>query len=88
VERRLCLIGGIGLGTGLLVYGLRMKAPWACVVGSLGLGLVAASLAGVDLAWWGGGDGQFGPDGSRPGEPIRQGRTDRAPRPAYAGAYI
>jgi hypothetical protein len=78
VERSLCLIGGIGLGAGLLASGLTMRAPWACVVGSLGLGLVAASLAGTDLVRWAGAEG----------EPGRQREMRRGPRPAYAGAYI
>jgi len=35
----------VGLaGCGLLGYGFRMNAPWACVVGSVGLGLMAESL--------------------------------------------
>lgn len=35
----------VGLaGCGLLGYGLTMDAPWACVVGSIGLGLMAEGL--------------------------------------------
>jgi len=87
VERSLCLIGGVGLGAGLLAYGLTMRAPWACVVGSLGRGLVAAGVAGAEMGRWGG-ERAFGPTTGRHEQLGRQGRTERSPRPAYAGAYI
>ena len=86
MERNLYLIGGIGLGAGLLAYGLTMKAPWACVVGTLGLGLVAASVANVPVGEWIGWEGQSWPEGRRSRSFARESVGREASRPTFAGA--
>jgi len=39
-------------GVGLLAYGFTQDAPWACVTGSAGLGLLAAGATGGHLTEW------------------------------------
>ena len=40
----------VGLaGTGLLAYGFTQRAPWACVLGTVGLGLMATATRGEGL---------------------------------------
>lgn len=40
----------IGLGgLALLAYGFRLRAPWACLVGSAGLGIAAEAIANANI---------------------------------------
>jgi hypothetical protein len=76
-------------GLGLLGYGLTLKAPWACVVGGLGLGVMAGGLAhNVNVGEWVGWEGASRPEGGTPPASRREGEMRQGERPPYAAAYV
>jgi hypothetical protein len=48
MDRGLLILGGLGL----LAYGATRRAPTACVVGSVGLGLMAVGALNFDRPGW------------------------------------
>src|SRR5207253_5457886 len=81
------LAGAVGLT--LFAFGLTRRAPTACALGTIGLGLCSCSAAGGNwtnpAAWQRGRQGE----GQRP-QPARQGQPQGARQPAQqlAGAGI
>jgi hypothetical protein len=53
MDGRLLLLGGLGL----LVFGATRRAPTACVLGTIGLGIVAWGAVSIDQKYHPSGDG-------------------------------